>query len=127
MAILRHLPAVLLATELFIAAVGRLVPALRTFHGRVLRKSIRTAPALHPVVPYRDDVRAHMRYVGAWLLLTGVLIAAPATRGALATLGLVLFWTGAGAYSQWRCGMAYRVPVFNATLGVFVFWLERRR
>jgi hypothetical protein len=127
MGFLRHVPALFLATELFIAAIGRLVPALRTFHGKVRRKTLRTAPELYPVVPFRDDIQAHLRYVGTWLFVTGLLVAIPATRGARATLGLVLFWTGAGAWSQWRCGMAYRVPVFNAALGVLVFWLERRR
>ncbi|KAH6683499.1 hypothetical protein F5X68DRAFT_137455 [Plectosphaerella plurivora] len=127
MGFLRHVPAVLLASEFFIAAIGRLVPALRTFHGRVRRKSLLTAPALYPMVPFRDDVRAHMRYVGAWLLLTGLLVAIPATRGSRVTLGLVVFWTGAGAWSQWKCGMAYRVPVFNMALGALVFWLEQGR
>lgn len=125
MAFLVHIPALILSIEFFIAAAGRLVPALRTLHGRVYRKAQRTAPTLHPVIPFKDDVKRHMRYVGAWLLLTGVMLLLPFTRGSRATLGLVLFWTGAGAWSQWKCGMPYRVPILNAGLGMLVFWLER--
>lgn len=59
------------------------------------------------------------------MIVTGVLLGLPQTRGKLPTLGLVLLWTRLGAYSQRKAGTTYWVPLCNAVLGSLVHWLEK--
>ncbi|KAL9945384.1 hypothetical protein D7B24_008236 [Verticillium nonalfalfae] len=119
------LPAIVLSLHFTIAAVARLSDALPTLHARTYRKTQLSAAKLYPIVPFKDDIPRHMRYVGAWYLLTAAMLAWPSTRGSLPTLGLVLFWTGAGAWSRAKSGLKFRLPLMNASLGVLVFVMGR--
>ncbi|ROT41904.1 hypothetical protein SODALDRAFT_286833 [Sodiomyces alkalinus F11] len=125
MGILIHIPSYILIVEFAVAAIARLTNALPLLHARTYRKSRLTAPFLYPIVPFQDDVPKHMRYVGAWMLLTSIMLACPATRGSIVTLGLVLFWTATGAWSQARLGMTCRVPIMNTCLAICVYLTER--
>ncbi|KAM0273986.1 hypothetical protein ACHAQH_008078 [Verticillium albo-atrum] len=118
-------PAIILSLHFTVAAVARLSNALPTLRARTYRKTQLSAANLYPVVPFKDDIPKHMQYVGSWFLLTAAMLAWPATRGSLPTLGLVLFWTGAAAWSRAKSGMKFRLPVMNAILGVLVFLIER--
>lgn len=91
-------------------------------HPRVVSKNTTIAPILYPLIPFRE-VRAHNLYVGAWMVLTGVLWGIPATRGWLGTLGLSLFWTGAGAWSQARAEMPFWLPIVNMGVSFGAWWV----
>lgn len=107
------LPALLLSAEYLLGGLIRVSPIpFSAAHSRVRAKNAQIAPILHPLVPFKD-VDAHNIYVGAWMILTGILWGWPGSRGSLVTLGCSLFWTGAGAYSQWRAGMPFWLPVVN--------------
>lgn len=121
---LLQLPAIVLSAEFLLGGIGRASPfPFRSLHQRICKKNESIAPVLFPVVPFKDVLR-HNRWVGTWMIVTGFLLAYPKTRGSIPTLGCVLFWTGAGAYSQRKCNMPYWLPVVNATLGVIVWWIE---
>lgn len=60
------------------------------------------------------------------MIATGLLWAYPVTRSSSATLGLSLFWTGAGAYSQWKAGMPFWLPIVNFILSFVVRSVENR-
>lgn len=123
---LTQVPVVVLSAEFLLGGIARVSSfPFHSLHQRVCVKNERIAPVLYPVIPFRDVPR-HNRWVGTWMTATGVLLAYPATRGTLLTLGLVLFWTGAGAYSQRKCNMPYWLPIVNATLGMVVWLLENR-
>lgn len=122
-----HLPSYILIVQFAVGAIARLTNTLPLLHARAYRKSRLSAPFLHPIVPFQNDVRRHMRYVGAWMLLTSIVLAYPATRGSAVTLGLVLFWMGAIAWCQVRLGMTCRVPILNTCLAVCVYLAERQK
>lgn len=122
-----QIPAIILAAEYIL---GGLVRASRipfaSAHERVIKKNASIAPLLYPIVPF-EDVKNHNRYVGVWMIATGLLWANPESRLWLPTLGLSLFWTGAGWYSQARAGMSYWLPVTNFALSFVVYWLAHNR
>lgn len=119
--IIPTIPAFLLSAEYLFGGLLRVSSwPFPELHERVLRKNAVIAPILYPIVPFRG-VQSHNRWVGSWMIVTGLLWAYPVTRGSLATLGLSLFWTGAGAYSQWRAKMPFGLPVVNFMLS-FVVW-----
>lgn len=123
--ILRKAPAVLLSAEFLIGGFLRISSwPFASLHERIYQKSTMTWSELYPIVPFKD-VRAHMAYIGIWMMGTGVLLALPQTQGSLITLGLVYFWTGAGAWSQARTQMPFWLPVCNAMLGTIVYVIER--
>lgn len=120
------IPAIVLSAEFILGGWIRASPwPLRAAHDRVCQKNIRIVPILYPVVPF-NDVTRHNVWVGTWMLVTGTLLASRACRGSKATLALVLFWTGAGAYSQWRAKMPFWLPICNTLLSVTVWWIENR-
>lgn len=122
----KTVPAIVLSIEFFIGGFPRVSPwPFRALHQKIYQKSIKTAPKLYPILVFRD-ARMQMIYIGLWMMSTGVLLATPNTRGSLGTLGLVYFWTGAGAWSQARTEMPYWLPVCNALLGTLVFIIDRR-
>lgn len=123
---LLQLPAIILAGEFILGGLLRASSfPFKTAHEQVLQKNIKITPILYPIVPFTDVVW-HNRWVGGWMIATGTLLAHPRTRARLTTLGLVLFWTGAGAYSQAKADMPYWVPVVNAALGILVWSIENR-
>lgn len=122
---IKSIPAAILSFEFFFGGVGRVSPfPFRRLHEHINIKNASIAPILYPVVPFKD-VKNHNRWVGAWMIATGALLALPNTRGEIYTLGLVLFWTVAGAYSQSRARMPFWLPVCNSVLGCLVHWLGR--
>ena len=122
-----QIPAIVLAAEYILGGLVRASPfPFAAAHERVVRKNASIAPLLYPIIPFRD-VENHNRWVGGWMIITGLLWAYPQTRSSLATLGLSLFWTGAGWYSQSRAGMPYWLPVVNFTLSFLVWWLANKR
>ncbi|KAH9909609.1 hypothetical protein F4778DRAFT_6328 [Xylariomycetidae sp. FL2044] len=120
--ILPSIPAYMLAFEYFLGAIPRIsaFPFL-ALHQRVYLKSKRTAPHLHPVFPFKDNVSWQMRYTGLLMAATGCLIASPRTRGSLFTLSMECFLNGAGFWSQWKAGLPYWLPLVNFGLG-WVVW-----
>lgn len=124
--LLPHLPALLLATEYLFGGLVRISSfPFPSIHDQVNRKNTSIVPILYPIVPFKT-VDAHNKWVGAWMMATGVLWAHPATRGSLATLGLSLFWTSAGAYSQRRASMPFWLPIVNFGLSWVAWWVENR-
>ncbi|KAF4552339.1 Hypothetical protein D9617_10g073200 [Elsinoe fawcettii] len=123
--IIRQIPAILLSLEFLLGGIGRLGPVpFPALHARVTAKNQCIAPLLYPLIPFKD-VERHNLWAGAWMCFTGLLLAVPGTRGTTGTLGLVLFWTGAGAWSQKRAGMPFWLPMVNAGLGGVVWGVER--
>lgn len=119
--ILPQVPAFVLSAEFILGGFLRVFSwPFPELHERVLRKNAVIAPILYPVVPFRG-VEGHNKWVGSWMIATGLLWAYPVTRGSSATLGMSLFWTGAGAYSQWKAKMPFWLPVVNFMLS-FVVW-----
>lgn len=97
----------------------------KSINAQANRKNAVIAPILYPLVPFRDAV-GHNRWVGAWMIGTGVLLASRTWARSKATLALVLFWTSAGAWSQRKADMSYWLPIVNFSLGWLVWWIENR-
>lgn len=121
---LKHVPAFILSAEYLLGGFVRVSPwPFPGVHDRVCRKNAKITPVLYPIVPFKN-VKSHNRWVGAWMMATGILWANPSTRRSPITLGLSLFWTAAGAYSQWRTGMPFWLPVVNFILSLVVWQVE---
>jgi hypothetical protein len=119
--ILRQIPTVVLSAEYLLGGLLRVSSwPFPNLHKRVLQKNTDIAPILYPIVPFQD-VKIHSRWVGSWMIITGLLWASTSTRGSLMTLGLSLFWTSAGAYSQWKAGMPFWLPCVNFVLSLVVW------
>ena len=121
-------PASILAFEMVLGGQARLTSFFTpSFYQRAMRKAPGTLEALYPLpVPTRDST-LHTRSVGAMMVLAGVLTGWPTTRGSLGTLGLNLFLTGAGVYSQRRMRIPYWLPVVNSVLAIVVWGVEYTR
>lgn len=126
------LPAMILTLEYFLGGLPRLssIPFAR-MHRRIHQKTLKTAPHLAPVFPFTDTrsnktVRWHMYFVGALMLLEGLLLALPRTRTTMPTFALSLFLPAAGAWSQKKAGLPFWLPITNFSLGLVVYYLESR-
>lgn len=126
------LPIIILTLEYFLGGLPRLSAfPFGRMHRRIHQKTLRTAPHLAPLFPFTDVrsgrvVRWHMAFVGALMVLEGVLLALPRTRTSLATFALSLLLPAVGAWSQGRAGLPFWLPVANLTLGVVVHYVEGR-
>ena len=119
-----HLPAYILSAEYLLGGLIRASPfPFADAHERVNQKNAEIAPVLYPIVPFKDTV-GHNRWVGAWMIATGMCWCLPNTRARTATLALSLFWTSAGAWSQWKVGMPYWLPVVNFSLSWIAWYAE---
>lgn len=122
-----QVPAYLLSFEHFLGGQARITSLLTPtlYQGAVVRKGPGTAEALYPIIPIKDPTR-HSNAIGAFMVLEGMLLAYPSTRGSLAALGLNTFLTAAGVYSQRRMGIPYWLPCVNMALGLTVWWIQNR-
>jgi hypothetical protein len=122
-----NIPVYILTAEFFVGGIPRLSPfPLERLHGFILQKTQRTAPHIYPLIPIRA-VRPQMQAAGLLMCFTSLLLAMPKTRGGYGTLGMVLYLTGVGAYSQSRAGLKFWLPIVNATIGFVVFWIEKMK
>ena len=112
----------IISAQLLLGGIVRVSPwPFRAAHEQVLEKNSTIAPLVYPLVPFKDAIR-HTRWVGSWFVVTGLALALPQTRGSIATLGLVLFWTGILAYSDRKANLPYWLPVCNAVLACAGWW-----
>lgn len=142
----------LLSLEYLLGGLPRLTPhPFARAHARLRTKTLRTAPHLAPFFPFTDvaantntttssrpdggdgggvgrkntkNLRRHMAFVGALMVLEALLLALPATRAAAPTLVLGVVLPAAGAWSQRRAGMVWGLPVVNLVLGLVVHFVE---
>ncbi|KAK1976394.1 hypothetical protein LZ30DRAFT_603585 [Colletotrichum cereale] len=125
--LLLAVPRVILAIEYFIGGIPRLGPwPLKSLHGRIYRKTQKTAPHLRLVYPFTDphNIKLHMLCIGCLMIVEVFLLALPQTRGTVATLSLGCFLTASGCWSQLRAGMPYWLPVTNFALAWVVYLVE---
>jgi hypothetical protein len=119
----------ILAFELFLGGVPRITgrwPVPARLHQSLITKTQKNSKAIQALLPIEDVGR--QRIVAGWLMcFTGALLMSTQTRGSIFTLLMVLYLTGVGMYSQRVVGDSYRLPVMNATLGIFIYIYERNK
>lgn len=116
----------ILICEYILGGLPRLTSwPLTSLHAKIHRKSQLTAPYLYPVFPFcqQNQIKWHMSYVGALMLLEALLLTLPQTRYSLATLFMNAFLTGAGWWSQMKAGLPYWLPITNFFLGSLIFMM----
>jgi len=125
------IPAIVLMLEYFLGGILRISSfPFAAANDRIYHKTVATAPHLAPVFPFTDTrsektVRWNMRYTGILMVLEGVLLALPLTRGGNFTLALGCFLTSAAVWSQSRARLPYWLPCVNFALAWVVWWMEK--
>lgn len=124
---LSSVPVFIVSSEFLLGGLVRLSRfPFQEAHQDINTKAIQAAPILYPVVPFRDAIW-HNRYVGAWFLATGMLLAHPATRSKDYTIGLAVSWTSTLIYSHVKLGWPVWLPVITLGLEGLVWGIESGR
>lgn len=114
---------IILTFELFLGGQARLTPALTPrLYERAMAKAEGTQRYLSFIrIP---DAKRHTHFIGALMVLAGVLLSRQESRltGGYLSISLTL----AGVYSQYRMEIPYWLPSINTLLAASIIYTERK-
>lgn len=115
----------ILTIELFLGGQARTTPILTPgLYKRVMAKAEGTQRYL-AFIPIQDP-KKHTHFIGALMMMAGVLLIPPDAKIRLAGGLLSISLTLAGVYSQYMMGIPYWLPTINTVLAASVIYHEAK-